>query len=56
MHMRTHQHTHLRARATPVPRSTPPEHLPNTDAAPAAWDALRIATTRSGPVEAAPEA
>lgn len=45
--MRTH--THQDARATPVPRSTPPEHLPNADHAAAAWDGLQIADADAEP-------
>ena len=55
-HQHTYQHTHVHARATPVPCSTPPEHLPDTDHAPAAWDGMQIAEPEPGPDEAAPEA
>jgi RNA polymerase-binding transcription factor DksA len=51
--MRTH--TYQDGLAGPVPDSTPPEHRPDTEAAPAEWDGLRTAAGgRSTPVDVAP--
>lgn len=35
-------HTHQYKPATPVPESTPPEHKPNTEDKPGAWDHLKV--------------
>ena len=51
--MRTH--TYQDGLAGPVPDSTPPEHRPDTEAAPAEWDGLRTAAGgRSTAVDVAP--